>query len=272
MPQLGLGLGLQRPAGSLLDADVQAFKAESGATDLAGLNSLVKYLKAESLYSNFVIYPMKSAQNAGSGATVYSLGGLTTNDMTLFNSPTWGATGIAFNGTTQYGTVDDCIDATTLNVFVRKKVLEPVGVGANFLASQGSVAGGTGAFNLYSFGSGNGTLGPCRASVMISDNGTNQWIQSDKDTDVWDVDETVVLQHSQSSQPKSWVNKVGEVFTGTFGTPTTVRNDSVSPIGFFGSNIGSGLSTGTGVALAAFNGVTPTTTQRETITDLINAL
>jgi len=102
-----------------LDSDVQAFETESGATDLTGLNNLVVYLKGEGLYSNFVIYPMKSAQNAGSGSTVYSLGGITTNDMTLVNSPTWGASGLAFNGTTQAGRVSDYTGGGSFTLFAR---------------------------------------------------------------------------------------------------------------------------------------------------------
>src|SRR6056297_2999065 len=79
--------GARKATFPIIEPEVQAFAAESGATDLTGLNTLTRYLKQEGLYDNFVIYPMKSAQNAGSGATVYGLGGLNTNDMTLVNSP-----------------------------------------------------------------------------------------------------------------------------------------------------------------------------------------
>ena len=106
MPTIGLGLGLTKGVRPLLDADVKAFKEESGATSVGGLNNLVRYLKSESLYDNFVIYPMKSAQNAGSGSTVYGLGGLTSNNMTLVNSPTWGSGGVTFaSASSQYGNI-----------------------------------------------------------------------------------------------------------------------------------------------------------------------
>ena len=88
--------------GGGLDADVVAFATESGATDLTGLNDLVVYLKAQSLYSDFAIYPMKSAQNAGSGSTVYSLGGLTTVDAEIAGGAPWTASGIDLNGTSHY--------------------------------------------------------------------------------------------------------------------------------------------------------------------------
>tara|TARA_R110000772_G_scaffold47933_1_gene109376 strand:- start:52 stop:876 length:825 start_codon:yes stop_codon:yes gene_type:complete len=85
-----------------IDSDVQAFATESGATDLTGLNNLVVYLKGEGLYSSFVIYPMKSAQNAGSGSTVYGLGGLTTVDLTIVAGAPWTSAGIDCNGTNQW--------------------------------------------------------------------------------------------------------------------------------------------------------------------------
>jgi len=86
-----------------LDPDVLAFAAESGATDLTGLNNLVVYLKGEGLYSDFVIHPMKSAQNAGSGDTVYGLGGISV-DLTRVGAPSWAAGGFTINGTTQWFT------------------------------------------------------------------------------------------------------------------------------------------------------------------------
>ena len=85
-------------------AEIAAFAAESGATDLTGLTNLVVYLKQENLYDNFVIYPMKSAQNAGSGSTVYSLGGLTTVDLTIVAGAPWTSAGIDLNGTNQWMT------------------------------------------------------------------------------------------------------------------------------------------------------------------------
>jgi hypothetical protein len=43
-----------------------------------------------------VAWPMRSYQNAGTGSTVYSLGGLGRYDGTMINSPTWGYNGVAF--------------------------------------------------------------------------------------------------------------------------------------------------------------------------------
>jgi len=48
-----------------------------------------------------VCWPLRSAQNKGSGTTVYSLGGYGTYNGTLSSGPTWGSTGIVFNNTAQ---------------------------------------------------------------------------------------------------------------------------------------------------------------------------
>lgn len=81
-----------------LDPLVAAFAATTGATDLSGLDALIRYVRGEGLIANFRIFPFKAAQNAGSGATVYGIGGLTSNDVSLFSSPTWQSDGIDLDG------------------------------------------------------------------------------------------------------------------------------------------------------------------------------
>jgi len=49
-----------------------------------------------------VCWPLRSAQNKGSGTTAYSLGGLGIYNGTLVNGPTWGTSGIAFDGINDY--------------------------------------------------------------------------------------------------------------------------------------------------------------------------
>jgi hypothetical protein len=44
-----------------------------------------------------VCWPLRSTQNAGTGTTAYSLGGLGTFNGTLVNGPTWGTDGILFD-------------------------------------------------------------------------------------------------------------------------------------------------------------------------------
>ena len=66
------------------------------------------------------MYPMKSAQNAGSGATVYGIGGLTANNITLVNGPTWGAGGLSFDGSTQYAHTAGFLGTETQSWFLRR--------------------------------------------------------------------------------------------------------------------------------------------------------
>jgi hypothetical protein len=53
----------------------------------AGVNAL-------GLWNSMVCWPLRSSQNAGTGTTAYSLGGLGTFNGTLVNGPVWGADGV----------------------------------------------------------------------------------------------------------------------------------------------------------------------------------
>jgi len=81
---------------SSFDADARAYINTSGATDRAAINHFIKGVKKLGLYSSMVCWPLRSSQNAGTGSTAYSLGGLGTYNGTLVNGPTWGADGITF--------------------------------------------------------------------------------------------------------------------------------------------------------------------------------
>jgi len=80
----------------LIDADATAFVAASGATDFDAINRFVIGMKTLGLYNSMVCWPLRSTQNAGTGSTAYSLGGLGTYNGTLVNGPTWGADGVTF--------------------------------------------------------------------------------------------------------------------------------------------------------------------------------
>jgi hypothetical protein len=84
------------------DSDVLAFIAASGATDIEGLDAFVKGVKNLGLWESMVAWPLRSSQNAGTGTTAYSLGGLGTFNGTLVGGPAWTADGITFGGSTQY--------------------------------------------------------------------------------------------------------------------------------------------------------------------------
>ena len=85
------------------DLDAQSFVTTSGATDIEAIDQFVKGVKNLGLWSDMVCWPLRSSQNAGTGTTAYSLGGLGTYNGTLTNGPTWGADGIFFaDNTAQY--------------------------------------------------------------------------------------------------------------------------------------------------------------------------
>jgi hypothetical protein len=79
-----------------LDSDAKAFLNTTGATDRAAINFFVKGIKRLGLWDDMVCWPLRSAQNAGTGSTAYSLGGLGAYNGTLVNGPTWGADGVDF--------------------------------------------------------------------------------------------------------------------------------------------------------------------------------
>jgi len=86
-----------------IDPDAADFCSRSGASDRAAVSAFVRGVKDLGLWESMVCWPLRSEQNAGTGTTAYSLGGLGTFDGTLTNGPSWGADGISFtNAVTQY--------------------------------------------------------------------------------------------------------------------------------------------------------------------------
>ena len=84
------------PPSPSYDPDALAYVQASGATDIDNINAFVIGVKALGLWDSMVCWPLRSAQNAGTGSTAYSLGGLGTYNGTLVNGPTWGADGVTF--------------------------------------------------------------------------------------------------------------------------------------------------------------------------------
>jgi hypothetical protein len=139
------------------DADATAFAAASGATDVAALSAFVKGVKELGLWNSMVCWPLRSSQNAGTGTTAYSLGGLGTFNGTLTNGPTWGVDGITFDG------ADDYIDtnfnpsgilSNTANAVGAVSVTAPTGPYDQIIGNEtgGSWAGATGLAHIASTG------------------------------------------------------------------------------------------------------------------------
>ena len=85
-----------------LDKDVKQYLKRMSAdgikppADIYSVNDFVVGLKDLNLWGNVVFWPLRANQNAGTGITAYSLGGLGTYNGTLVNGPTWQANGVNF--------------------------------------------------------------------------------------------------------------------------------------------------------------------------------
>ena len=85
-----------------MDADVISYNARIVAggnqslsmQSLRQLNQFVISIKKMGLWYNMVFWPLRANQNAGTGLTAYSLGGLGTYNGTLVNNPRWGIDGV----------------------------------------------------------------------------------------------------------------------------------------------------------------------------------
>jgi len=132
MPQLGLGLRANVSGVSLIDGDASAYFTMAGVTSptaKAQINAFVKGLKNLGLWNSSVCWLLKSSQNAGTGTTAYSLGGLGTFNGTLTNGPAWGADGISFTSTSQEITLPD--NASLYNLRTGFAVYNPNSSSAN---------------------------------------------------------------------------------------------------------------------------------------------
>lgn len=82
-----------------LDGDAREYISRAGVADATAriqINEFVRGVKGLGVWANMVCWPLRSSQNAGTGTTAYSLGGLGTYNGTLVNGPTWGPDGITF--------------------------------------------------------------------------------------------------------------------------------------------------------------------------------
>lgn len=110
------GLGI-----SGFDADAAAYFDRAGVTDTTAkiqINAFVKGTKDLGLYSGMVSWPLRSSQNAGTGTTAYSLGGLGVFNGTLTGTPlpTWSTSGIVFSSAlAQYINLSTALASGQLN-------------------------------------------------------------------------------------------------------------------------------------------------------------
>ena len=85
-----------------LDRDTKAYLKRMAVdgiktpADIYSVNDFVVGLKDLNFWGNVIFWPLRANQNAGTGVTAYSLGGLGTYNGTLVNGPTWQANGVNF--------------------------------------------------------------------------------------------------------------------------------------------------------------------------------
>jgi len=77
-----------------LDPDALAYCLRSGATDRRAVSDFFRGLKGMGVWERIVFWPARASQNAGTGSTIYSAGGLARYDATMANGPTWADDGV----------------------------------------------------------------------------------------------------------------------------------------------------------------------------------
>jgi hypothetical protein len=86
------------------ELDVQGYLNTCNISDSTPRQQIRDFAKGVNdlgLWNSMVCWPLRSTQNAGTGTTAFSLGGLGTYNGTLVNGPAWSADGITFGGNTQ---------------------------------------------------------------------------------------------------------------------------------------------------------------------------
>lgn len=137
------------------DVDADAYLSRAGVTDPLGRCEVLWFtrgMKALDLWNRLICWPMRNYQNIGTGATVYSLGGLGIFNGTAVNSPTWGNSGVNFSSNTQLITFASNIPAFTYTLLTvispsttitsASTVIAPIGVRTFGGLLLGSTTGG----------------------------------------------------------------------------------------------------------------------------------
>jgi len=122
MINVGIRIGGLSKIGGF-DADAVEYFERAGVTDATAksqISAFVIGIKDLGLYNSIVSWPLRSAQNKGSGTTVYSLGGLQTSNATLTGAG-WSSDGVSFSDSTQYMTSDLTNIAKDATLFISAK-------------------------------------------------------------------------------------------------------------------------------------------------------
>lgn len=256
------------------DRLIQAHRYFTGAKDTAILNELVRYSRGQGLLSNLRLWPMKSRQGFGTGPTVRGIGLLTSNDMNLVNGPTHTEGGLAFvAASSQYGSIDDFLGSETITVFARVSQASATPTGQQMIWAQD---GGAGQRSKLLVQRGDLSGDPYR--IFRSSDGTTAAASFETYDSAGSLgstaERTIVCQLISGGGRSLWFNKTAISISLSSANSVTAQFDTTENFTFAASNSGGvlGLFTSmTGTALATITGDL-TTPQRETLTDMINAL
>lgn len=256
------------PVRSHSDRDTQEFRKRSGARETYWINELNKYIKEQGLWDNYVLYPMMGRTNAPSGNIVFGTGGLTSNEMELFNNPTRTNNGIVFeSASSQYGTIADFLGSETLTVLCRTSLNSTTS--STF---KGIVGQWDGTLDQRSWLITSGNSNDIRLSKSASGSSVSS-VYTDSGNGASTSDVSYVANFEDSASTKLWINKSEVALTLDSGSVSS-RHNGTGAISISGYNTGTStveFLNATYHALAFVTG-TLTTEQRETITDLINLI
>jgi len=275
----GLLLGSRRRIGFGMDPHIRDYLVTLQAAgkvvaraEAVKLNAIATYMRSQALQDAYRIVPMKSAQNVGSGATAHGFGGASANPMTLFASPAWGADGIAFDGTSQYGSIPDFLGSETITVFARVSQASATPTTQNVIAAQYDTGANHRSWSINHRGDQAGApYRPYRSSNGLD---TGLEIYTTETGLGSTADRVLVCQWVAGGGRSMWFDDTSVSLLLSSGTPQTARFDSPAPITFC-SSMNSGTPANfaalTGTALCIVRGAI-TDTQRNTLRALISAL
>jgi hypothetical protein len=183
------------------------------------ISDFVKGIKSLGLWNSMVCWPMRASQNASSGTTAFSLGGLGQFNGSLVNAPVWGANGMV---------------ATTSNSRVQTTVpFNYATIGAYSGIGVGNIPSGT---NMRMIGTNAATA---ISQATTSTNGTYGTFDQFGST-------PFIVTNPTNNQIAHWVNItkgatnafVGYINNGSgfSSTATTLSNTSGLTLALFGSN------------------------------------
>jgi hypothetical protein len=165
MPQNALVLSPNNSKAAVYDRDAINYFSRAGVTDAtakAQINAFVKGIKNLGLYNSMVCWPLRSSQNAGTGTTAYSLGGLGTYNGTLAGAslPTWGVNGVNFSPSAS--------SRITASLALSQPFSAYGCISFNFLAAAGSLFSGGSATNAQIFNFSNSAKIDAEAGTILT--------------------------------------------------------------------------------------------------------